>query len=590
MPDRRDPHAGRTVRPEASGSAPQLHAPSSSVLPTVREVLRMEPVAVALPEVLTGRERLDAPVRWVHVAETAEAARLGSGGELLLATGVGWPADDAALRRLGRVLVEAGVAGLVLELGAPMPAAPAALVQEFQAAGLPFVVLHREARFVAITEAVHSRIIAEQMVALRARDDIHALFTGLSLRGSPADFIVEQAARVLGSPVVLEDTSHRVIAASGLTASGTAASGTAASGTAASGTAAAGAGPAPAGANASGEDELADWEQRSRAAHRSGAAGWTIVPVEARGMRWGHLVGLPGEPHPAGRSNVLEQAAVALALSRLSDRDDDEWTRRSHDALLAALLGRRFAGEGGVTARFEAAGFPLSGRPVAGVAVRLRSGTLPVPAAARAVEAARAAAVDAVAGRHPEQPGTLVVAVSARPGRQFGDALFAAIADAVGSVRLDDPVAVVAVGSDARGVTGLLSSLEEAVELAAGSAARTDARLGRRPLIQRVQHRPLLRLVNALGSDPRLLEHTEQLLRPLIEYDLATGGDLVEVLRAYLSHPGNRTRAAAASHLSRSVFYQRIALIEELLGMDLDDGETVAALHAAVLARGRAAT
>ncbi|MDR6614077.1 PucR family transcriptional regulator [Leifsonia sp. 1010] len=573
MPDRRDPHAGRTVRPEASGNAPQLHAPSSSVLPTVREVLRMEPVAVALPEVLTGRERLDAPVRWVHVAETAEAARLGSGGELLLATGVGWPADDAALRRLGRVLVEAGVAGLVLELGAPMPAAPAALVQEFQAAGLPFVVLHREARFVAITEAVHSRIIAEQMVALRARDDIHALFTGLSLRGSPADFIVEQAARVLGSPVVLEDTSHRVIAASGLTASGTAASGTAA-----------------AGANASAEDELADWEQRSRAAHRSGAAGWTIVPVEARGMRWGHLVGLPGEPHPAGRSNVLEQAAVALALSRLSDRDDDEWTRRSHDALLAALLGRRFAGEGGVTARFEAAGFPLSGRPVAGVAVRLRSGTLPVPAAARAVEAARAAGVDAVAGRHPEQPGTLVVAVSARPGRQLGDALFAAIADAVGSVRLDDPVAVVAVGSDARGVTGLLSSLEEAVELAAGSAARTDARLGRRPLIQRVQHRPLLRLVNALGSDPRLLEHTEQLLRPLIEYDLATGGDLVEVLRAYLSHPGNRTRAAAASHLSRSVFYQRIALIEELLGMDLDDGETVAALHAAVLARGRAAT
>lgn len=542
----------------------------------------MEPVAVALPEVLTGRERLDAPVRWVHVAETAEAARLGSGGELLLATGVGWPADDAALRRLGRVLVDAGVAGLVLELGAPMPAAPAALVEEFRTAGLPFVVLHREARFVAITEAVHSRIIAEQMGALRARDDIHALFTGLSLRGSPADFIVEQAARVLGSPVVLEDTGHRVIAASGLTASGVAAGGVTASGVAPR--------PVSAGANASGEDELADWEQRSRAAHRSGSARWTIVPVEARGMRWGHLVGLPGEPHPAGRSNVLEQAAVALALSRLSDRDDDEWTRRSHDTLLAALLGRRFAGEGGVTARFEAAGFPLSGRPVAGVAVRLRSGTLPVPAAVRAVEAARSAGVDAVAGRHPEQPGTLVVAVSARPGRQLGDPLFASIADAVGSVRLDDPAVVVAVGSDARGVTGLLSSLEEAVELAAGSAARADARLGRRPPIQRVQHRPLLRLVNALGSDPRLLEHTEQLLRPLIEHDLATGGDLVEVLRAYLSHPGNRTRAAAASHLSRSVFYQRIALIEELLGMDLDDGETVAALHAAVLARGRTAT
>lgn len=553
MPDRRDHGAGRTVRPDA-GEA------SSSVLPTVREVLRLEPVARALPEVLTGRERLDAPVRWVHVAETAEAARLGSGGELLLATGVGWPADDAALRRLGRVLIDADVAGLVLELGPPMPAPPQALVDEFRTAGLPFAVLHREARFVAITEAVHSRIIAEQMGALRARDDIHALFTDLSLRGSPADFIVDQAARVLGCPVVLEDTNHRVIAAGGVEA-----------------------------ASRAGGAELVDWEQRSRAEHRSGAGGWTIVPVEARGMRWGHLIALQGEPHPAGRSNVLEQAAVALALSRLTDRDDDEWTRRSHDALLAALLGRRFAGEGGVTARFEAAGFPLAGRTVAGAAVRLRSGTLPVSAAPRAVEAARAAGVDAVAGRHPEQAGTLVVAVSPRPGRTIGDAVFAAIAEAAASARADDPAAVVAVGSDARGIGGLLSSLEEAVALATGTAAgRAEGRLGRTVVVQRVSHRPLLRLVNALGGDPRMLEHTEQMLRPLIEHDLATGGDLLEVLRAYLSHPGNRTRAAAASHLSRSVFYQRIALIEELLGMDLDDGETVAALHAAVLARGPA--
>ena len=50
-----------------------------------------------------------------------------------------------------------------------------------------------------------------------------------------------------------------------------------------------------------------------------------------------------------------------------------------------------------------------------------------------------------------------------------------------------------------------------------------------------------------------------------------------------LAHPGNRTAAASASHLSRSVFYQRIALIEDLLGVDLDDGETQTALHLALL-------
>ena len=75
------------------------------------------------------------------------------------------------------------------------------------------------------------------------------------------------------------------------------------------------------------------------------------------------------------------------------------------------------------------------------------------------------------------------------------------------------------------------------------------------------------------------------MLRPLIEYDLDNGGDLLAVLHAYAANPGNRTKAAASSHLSRSVFYQRIALIEDLLGADLDDGETVSALHAALLAR-----
>lgn len=58
-------------------------------------------------------------------------------------------------------------------------------------------------------------------------------------------------------------------------------------------------------------------------------------------------------------------------------------------------------------------------------------------------------------------------------------------------------------------------------------------------------------------------------------------------MRAVVEHPGNRTAAAAASHLSRSVFYQRLALIADLLDADLDDGETLAGLHLALLAAAR---
>lgn len=548
MPDRRSFGADHTHRP-ASGDP----AGEGVVLPTIREVLRFDDVAAALPEVLAGADHLDRPVRWVHVTETASVAHLVSGGELLLSTGVGWPSDDAGLGGFIAQLVSAGIAGLVLELGVRFDAVPRALVTAATALGLPLIVLHREARFVAITEAVHSRIISDQMAALRARDDIHALFTDLSLRGSPADFIVSQVGRVLGAPVVLENLNHHVVAFEALDA---------------------------------GDDVLDAWEQRSRVAHRSADTDWLITPVEARGIRWGHLIALPGAPHPAGRSNVLEQAAVALALSRLADRDADEWTRQSHEYLLRALIGGRFSSESGLVARFEAAGIAVRGRRLVGLALVSRSDGATASAAQSApaaLAAARDIGVDALAGAHPASPGAqLIVALSLGQNQQLTDHAidtFARRYAHAASLAVEE--LVVAVGAEAVDIPGLLASVEEATEL----LARNGGSRRRNLSVYRVDSRPLLRFINSFGSDPRLQAHSEQMLRPLIEYDLDNGRDLLSVLQAYASNPGNRTKAAASSHLSRSVFYQRIALIEDLLGADLDDGETVSALHAALLAR-----
>jgi len=69
-----------------------------------------------------------------------------------------------------------------------------------------------------------------------------------------------------------------------------------------------------------------------------------------------------------------------------------------------------------------------------------------------------------------------------------------------------------------------------------------------------------------------------------LDFQNLPGGGRLIVLGAALSHPSNRTAAASASHLSRSVFYQRLALIEELLGVDLAVGETIATLSVALLA------
>ena len=550
MADRREDEAIQTNRPVLD--------PADDGLPTVREILTIPAVAQGIPEVLSGGDALDAHVRWAHVSDSAGVARLLNGGELLLSTGSGWPTDPGELAAFIKGLVEVGVAGLVLELGVHYRYVPAVVEAAAREHGLALVALHREVKFVTLTEAVHSRIISVQTAALRARDEVRERFTALALRGSPPDFIVQQLAQTLGAAVVLENLAHEVVAAEVPLAA---------------------------------EVELfTRWETRSRAAHRrhdeqrrlGGATSdeWLIVPVEARGIRWGHLIALPGPAHPAGSTSVLEQGAIALALGRLADGATDEWVRIGRQRLVDGLLDGRFAGLPAASARIEAAGLPLEGARLFGVVVT--GGTV---TASAADAAARELGGRALAGAAPESaaaPTATIVLLSLPASRVFDDAAVRAFATGLAA---SDPVMldrlVLAVGSEASGLDALLGSVQEAIDLARGPSPRS----ARGPIVRRSDDRPLMRLVTALRDDHRLLEHGERMLEPLIDYDLARKGDLLDVLGAVLAHPGNRTAAASASHLSRSVFYQRLALIGDLLGVDLDDGETLTALHLALLVR-----
>ncbi len=263
-------------------------------LPTVREVIGLDAVAQGGPEVLVGDDALEARVRWVHVSDSAGVARLLNGGELLLSTGSAWPDEPAELRRFVDGLVDAGLAGLILELGSHYRSVPAVVVDAARERGLALVALHREVKFVSLTEAVHGRIISAQTEALRARDEVRERFTALSLRGAPADFIVHQLAQTLGAPVILENLAHEVVASEVPPAL---------------------------------EEELfTGWELRSRAAHRTATPGgvprredWLIVPVEARGIRWGSLIALPG-PAASGRSRRRARAGRDRARDRPARR------------------------------------------------------------------------------------------------------------------------------------------------------------------------------------------------------------------------------------------------------------------------------
>ncbi|MEJ1090311.1 PucR family transcriptional regulator [Microbacterium istanbulense] len=510
--DRQDLTTFRTDRPEGAA------------LPSVGEVLAERAVRLGDPEVLVGGAALQAPVRWVHVSDSDRVAPLLDGGELLLSTAAAWSGDSAALRALADSLADVGVAGVVVELGNRFSVMPPAFVAACRERGLALIVLHREVKFVALTEAVHRRIIAGQLEALQERQRLHELFTGLSLRGAPADTVVHETARVLGAPVVLEALDREVVAADTR--------------------------------DLSVAELLAGWAARSRA-----GVGLTAVPVEARGERWGTLATLDAPAHPAGTMTVLQLAATALAFSRLAD-GPGAWTALAARELVSAVAGGQHTGVDDVAARLESAGLPLRGR-VLGVWVAERA-----DAAAVAAALAVCNEIDGLHARGAVHDGAGVFVLSS--AEPVPTAALARVASVL--------PAGLAVGAPAANVPELLASVRAARLLA--------ARLQPGEL-RRVDDRPLTRLVTELGADHRLQEHSERMLAPLIRHDDATGGDLVRVLRAVVAHPGNRTAAAAASHLSRSVFYQRIALISDLLGADLDDGETLAGLHLALLAAAR---
>lgn len=526
------------------------------MLPTIADVLALPELAAGRPRVMAGAEALDRPVRWVHVAPAVGTRRLLLGGELLLTTGVGLDPDERELEAYVDELVAAGAAGLVLELGDRFQTAPPALVNRCQRVGFALIVLHREVRFVSITEAVHARIIDSQSEALRARDRVHEVFAELSRRPSSTGFVLEQVARMLRSPVVLEDLNHRALAWSSFDRDpGT---------------------------------YLRDWTSRSRLASQQSAArpapyertshwaggGWLRTPVEARGRTWGTLVAVGCDDVPLTGEAAMENAAIALALARLDG--DDEWTLSGHRALLDGLVAGAYVGLDDLRSAFEATGFRTADRVLTAAAIRTDRPIPAVLATLRDVCPRRNVDVVGVAWIQAPDDTALVLFSAARQADSDG-LVESLLAQAAGG---GDVRTTVAVGPETPEFEGLRASADAAIGLLQS--------LPRRVPVGTHMHRPrqaaLAMLMHRSRSDPALQEFVESVLGPLLAYDAEHGTDLVVVARAYVEHPTNRKAAAAACHLSRSVFYQRIERIESVLGIDLRDGDAVGALQVALVA------
>ena len=502
----------------------------------------MEACRRGRPLVVAGADRLDVPVRWVHAIELTDVAQLLRGGELVLSTGIALPDDERLLAAYITELAGIGVAGLAVELGRRYAGSlPPALITAARQAGLPLIAFEHEVAFIEITEAVHARIIDAQLDELRVSERLHEMFTELSVAGASAEEVVRQAAALAGRPVILADLSHRVLAFS------------------------------PGGGDPG--QLLSGFAARSRSVRLSGrtaydeASGWLVTPVGARGEDWGRVILVCSVPPSPTDTVLIERAATTLALGRLLTRHRESLERQAHRTLISGIISQAHADPAEAAVRSRALGVPVDGRQLIAMVLRFRDrmasgpgsprgigpggprgmdpgGLLGMPAHARVLDLADAAAAACRAERIPSLVGTLDddragAMLSLGPQVEPDDVLTRLATRIMDRAGVDPDLLVIGVGATAGSIRDVRRSFLEASQVADVAASRLDSAAAPFYRLPDLRLRGLLHL---LRDDPRLQTFVERELGALLALN-ASRTDAAEphlaLIRPYFPSSGN---------------------------------------------------
>jgi purine catabolism regulator len=179
---------------------------------TVRDIVEIPGMPLRL---LTGEAHAERAIRWVHASELEDPTPWLKGGELILTTGMGIGATAAKHRAYVRRLSEAGVGGLGFGLGFGYDTTPKALVAEATKHDFPLFEVPYPVPFIAITEAVFTRLLAEQYDTLQRAVDAEHVLTRAVLDGKGIDGVVTSLGEVIKGWAILLDLHGLPLAATG---------------------------------------------------------------------------------------------------------------------------------------------------------------------------------------------------------------------------------------------------------------------------------------------------------------------------------------------------------------------------------------
>jgi purine catabolism regulator len=490
---------------------------------TVRDIVSIPGMPLKL---LAGEDGAERPVRWVHSSELEDPTPWLKGGELILTTGMGVGETAARQRAYVRRLVDAGVAGLGFGLGFGHDKTPRALVTEAAKHGFPMFEVPYPVPFIAITEAVFTRVVAEQYDTLQRAVDAEHVLTRAVLEGGGVEGVAGSLAAVVHGWTLVLDLHGMPLAATD--------------------------------PDAEARRERI-WDEVRTSRPEAATFSLTMLddqyhvwvqPVGAQGRIEAFLaVGTPHQPTQLDRivaGHALSLFAIELAKSRAVAEAERRLQGDFFDELARGELAPTDASRG--LARF---GFA-------------RDATVFVAA----IESAGPSIA----------PGALALAATDHSSRREGGFVISGLGDGISMLLPADVAAELP-----ELVKGIGQRVD--VELRAGAGGPVDAASVGRSLREARYALQVCRLegwqyagFEQLGTYRLLLSMTEPdalrafadaLLGPLDAYDAEQGGELLASLQAFLQHNARWETAASQLYVHRHTLRYRMRKVEELTGRDL---------------------
>jgi purine catabolism regulator len=169
---------------------------------TVQDILEIPELDLRL---LAGHKSTSNPVRWVHISEVPDPTRWLKGGELLLTTGYSFAGDEEQQVAQIKRLIDHNISGLGFGTGFTFDKVPPALVKVAEEYDFPLFEVPYHVPFIAITEAVASKIVNEQYSLLQRSLAVHETHTKIVLEEKGLEAILSTLSALVGCSAVLFD-------------------------------------------------------------------------------------------------------------------------------------------------------------------------------------------------------------------------------------------------------------------------------------------------------------------------------------------------------------------------------------------------